>query len=59
MKELTLILPDETDYVDITYYWRDTVGMVKTCVCIDAKKQESGDKITCYKQPEWPEPEEP
>lgn len=50
MKELTLILPDSVDIVDVSYYWRsDSNGLIKSLLAIDASKYHDGDKINCYK----------
>lgn len=50
MKELTLMLPDSVDILDISYYWRSgSNGLIKSLVAIDARKYSDGDKINCYK----------
>lgn len=50
-KELTLILPANVDYIDVTYYWKFCGNSIKTMVAFDGKDYNDGDAINCYSQP--------
>lgn len=52
-KKITLIIPDSTEVLDITYYWKTAKGSsVKTATAIMDDRLEDGAELICYSFPE-------
>ena len=52
-KKITLIIPDSTEVLDITYYWKTAKGSaIKTATAIMDERLKDGTEVICYSFPE-------
>ena len=48
-KKLTFIFPKAVEIIDITYYWKNEIGTIKSVAFFDGKEYEDETEINCYK----------